>query len=48
VKPVGGAIACVVAGFVYAIIVSGLGLRGWFAREDDIRNRWRSLAGDDE
>ena len=45
-EPIGGAVACAVAGTVYMILVAGMGLKGWFAREDDIRRRWRKLKGE--
>ncbi|MBI5963109.1 MAG: hypothetical protein HY863_06525 [Chloroflexi bacterium] len=44
-EPKIGAIVCVLAGGLYAIFVSGMGFWKWFAKEDEMRQRWKKLKG---
>ena len=42
-EPRAGAVVVAIIGILYVIFVSGMGLGGWFAKEDDMRLRWKEL-----
>jgi hypothetical protein len=42
-RPVAGLIVCLGVGLLYVIMVGGMGMKGWFAREDRMRQHWRDL-----
>lgn len=42
-EPKVGAIVCILAGVLYIVFVSGMGLAGWFAKEDEMRRKWKEL-----
>lgn len=42
-EPVDGVRICLLFGLLYLILVAGMGMRDWFAREDVLRRRWREL-----
>lgn len=44
-EPKAGAIVCTIVGVLYIVFVSGMGLSGWFAKEDEIRRKWKELKG---
>lgn len=43
IEPKIGAIICILIGGLYIIFVSGMGFWKWFAREDEMRRRWKLL-----
>ncbi len=43
IEPKIGAIACLFMGLLYVIFVYGMGVRKWFAQEDEMRRRWKLL-----
>jgi len=46
IEPKIGAVICILSGVVYIVLVSGMGLVGWFGKEDDIRRKWKELKGE--
>jgi len=42
-EPRAGAILCAVIGGLYVVLVSGMGLARWGAKEGELRRRWREL-----
>lgn len=42
-EPRVGAVVDAIIGILYLVFVFGIGLRGWFAKESDMRRRWKEL-----
>ncbi len=42
-EPKAGAVVNAIIGILYVVFVSGMGLCGWFAKENDMRCRWKEL-----
>ncbi len=43
INPQLGAIVCLSAGTLYVIFVSGMGFAGWFAKEQEMRRKWKKV-----
>lgn len=43
IQPYWGAIICSLAGLFYLIFVYGMGFLGWFGKEEEVRQKWKSI-----
>lgn len=42
-EPIAGAVVNAIIGILYIVFVSGMGIGGWFAKEGNMRLRWKKL-----
>ena len=44
-EPIWGTFICIIVGILYFVFVYGMGILGWFAKESEIRRKWKELKG---